>query len=152
MFMTTPGRGHFFGGQTVGIKDQQGFTLIELLVVIAIIAILAAMLLPALTGAKLKTQGIACVNNVRQPHVGWTIYASDNDDKIMSVGGVSVLQDDPTAAAAQAGGPYASWVLGAVDQMNAADAQASTNALCIENGLLYPYLKNLKSFKCPSDQ
>jgi len=130
----------------------EGFTLIELLVVIAIIAILAAMLLPALTHAKAQAQATYCLNNLKQQHLGWNIYSSDNGDRIMNVGGVSVLQVDPTVAAAQPGGPLANWVLGAVDQDNPADAQSSTNVLCIENGLIYPYLKSLTVFKCPADR
>jgi len=115
-------------------STRNGFTLIELLVVIAIIAILAAMLLPALSRAKLKAQGVQCMNNHRQLLFAWKMYVEDNGELL------------PYSK----GGPY-EWVGGYLDFSSLPENwNPDVN---IKTGLLWPYCgKNAEIFKCPSDR
>jgi prepilin-type N-terminal cleavage/methylation domain-containing protein len=122
-------------------QSRSAFTLIELLVVIAIIAILASLLLPTLSRAKQKAQGIACMNNHRQLTFAWLVYAHDNNDLFL----FASPRLDGTRR-------ETSWMGGYLD-FSPANRSNWDVAEDIQKSPLWPYCgKAAGIFKCPADQ
>lgn len=118
---------------------KAGFTLIEVLVVIAIIALLAALLLPAVSGAKGRALATACLNNIRQLHGAFALYADENNELFVNNHG---LQE--TLRTRQ------NWVNNVQDWL---DSEGNTNVAELTGGKLGQYLAGAAAvFKCPSDQ
>jgi prepilin-type N-terminal cleavage/methylation domain-containing protein len=121
---------------------QAGFSLIELLVVIAIIAILAALLLPALVKAKMKAQGIHCLNNLKQLSLAWQTYADDSRGRIPYAG--------PDVSSPGPKDPYV-WLGGYIDFDTNNDSNWDVDK-DIKKSPLWPYCGNATVWKCPGDR
>jgi len=122
------------------MRGQKAFTLIELLVVIAIIAVLMAVLMPALHRAREGGKRTQCLGNLKQLTLGWSMYADENDDRLVN-GATGFSYSN------QSWGDHSkelSWV-NTFDNSNW-DVQIQG----IREGALYPYVKNEKMFRCPT--
>jgi prepilin-type N-terminal cleavage/methylation domain-containing protein len=117
---------------------RRGLTLIELLVVMAVIALLAALLLPALSNAKINASRVYCLNNLRQLEAAGQMYAADNAGNLAQ-NVAFVLEQNPFFGTN-------AWVYGNMKNENDA-----TNVLAIKRGEMYSYIPQPKAYQCPAD-
>jgi prepilin-type N-terminal cleavage/methylation domain-containing protein/prepilin-type processing-associated H-X9-DG protein len=122
------------------MNKRKGFTLIELLVVIAIIAVLMAILMPALNRVREQGKRAVCLSNVKQLGLSWILYADDNDNKIVNgctgKGGESPIPVNEDG--------WVHWA-GYTDQTTEADQLTA-----VKEGALFPYVNSERIYKCPT--
>jgi len=128
---------------------HKGFTLIELLVVIAVIALLLAILLPALQKAKDLAKTTVCEAGCRSLSTAWTVYASDNDSKIVSsMTGYSLFANLLSKSPLVCPNPWVDWAGYPSDSSDDTERQIQA----IKQGVLYPYVQTPKAYRCPTSK
>ena len=131
------GRGPGARAGGASVVQASAFTLIELLVVIAIIALLAALLLPALARAKQKAWTVGCLNNLKQLETCWHLYALDNQDVLPPNDSVMYMSGGVASA-------NVSWCPD--------HARTDTTTTDLESGVLFPYNRSVAIYHCPADK
>jgi len=134
------------------MNKQRGFTLIELLVVIAIIALLLALLMPALERARAHARRAVCTANLRDLAIAWVIYADDNDGKIVNgqpsvdpLGTLDPADDRPVGTRVEI--PWARGI--EIDATGDPKLSEYDQGLLIKDGALWPNNQNVKAYRCP---
>ncbi len=125
------------------MKKRTGFTLIELLVVIAIIALLMAILMPALARSREQAKRVICLHNLGQLTTGWIMYADENDGKIPA-------SDIGFGSPAGTSVPQEFWVEYPEDYDSDGDIDMADQIEAIKKGVLWRYVNDVKIYKCPT--
>lgn len=132
-------------GDTRG--NESAFTLLELVIVLFVIAMLAALLLPALAATRLASEAAQCLENQRRFVLAWRLYSDDYNGALVRNGGVGNTALSTNEGTAKNG----NWVHGVIGTLYGTP-RSSTNTALIKAGALFPYANNVAIYKCPADK
>jgi prepilin-type processing-associated H-X9-DG protein len=121
---------------TQQFRNRSAFTLVELVVVLAVVFVLMLLLVPALAGSRTNSKAVQCLNNLRRLTGAWQMYASDNDDRMVTNANF---------------GATVSWAAGWLDWSTSSDNTNTTKLITPSQSLIARYVQSADLFKCPAD-